>query len=72
MTALAYRTASLLVGARRGADVDAAGPLTLRDSEDGWVLIGSDGEVVFRALGIRARRECLEFARRRGVCVVLS
>lgn len=49
-----------------------AGSLSLRGTEDGWSLIAADGEVVFRALGVGGRRQCLEFARARGVLAVLS
>jgi hypothetical protein len=39
---------------------------------DGWALLASDGEVVFRAGGIRGRQRCLRFARAHGVLTVVS
>ena len=46
--------------------------LRLVQSGDGWALVGPDGVVVFRALGTRGRRECLEFARAHGVLALLG
>jgi hypothetical protein len=46
--------------------------LRLRQTDDGWSLLGPDGEIVFRAMGDRARRRCLEFARGTGVLAVIS
>ena len=46
--------------------------LTLRATGDGWALIGPEGEIVFRGLGVRGRHACLEFARERGVLAVFS
>jgi hypothetical protein len=46
--------------------------LLLRPSDDGWTLLTPAGELVFRGLGARARRECLEFARAVGALAVIS
>ena len=46
--------------------------LLLRPSGDGWTLVTPGGEIVFRGLGARARRECLEFARAVGALAVIS
>jgi hypothetical protein len=46
--------------------------LALRATGDGWSLLGADGQVVFRGDGLAGRRQCLEFARGRGVLAVLS
>ena len=58
----------------RRSDVQGSAPscLFLRSTEDGWSLLGSRGEVVFRTLGAGGRRQCLEFARQRGVRSVLA
>jgi hypothetical protein len=45
---------------------------TLRASDDGWSLIGADGELLFRGLGLRGRHECLEAARALGLPAVFS
>jgi hypothetical protein len=71
MTALAHRPIAVGIRPDRGREVTAS-QLRLRPTEDGWSLIGSRGEVVFRGLGVRARRECLEYARERGVVAVVS
>jgi hypothetical protein len=44
----------------------------LRPTSDGWSLLDPSGKVLFYGLGQSARRECLEFARNRGVLAVLS
>jgi hypothetical protein len=72
MTALAHRLAAFEVrssGQANSRDT-ATRRLVLRATDDGWSLITVDGEVVFRGLGLRARRECLEFARKLGVLAV--
>ena len=46
--------------------------LWLRATSDGWSLLDPSGKVLFYGLGQSARRECLEFARNRGVLAVLS
>jgi hypothetical protein len=46
--------------------------LKLLPSGDGWSLVGPNGELVFEALGTRGRRECLEYARARGVLAIFS
>jgi hypothetical protein len=48
------------------------GFLRLLPTGDGWALVGQDGKVAFEALGTHARRQCLEFARARGVLGLLS
>ena len=44
--------------------------LRLLPCGDGWSLLTTDGRVVHRALGYRARRECLAFARDAGVLAI--
>jgi hypothetical protein len=46
--------------------------LLLRPSDDGWTLLTPGGETVFRGLGARARRQCLEVARAVGALAVIS
>ena len=46
--------------------------LRLLASDDGWSLVRPDGELLFRALGTRARHECLQFARAHGALAVFS
>jgi hypothetical protein len=45
---------------------------SIRATEDGWSLLAPNGRVVFRGLGTASRRQCLEFARARGVLAVTS
>lgn len=45
--------------------------VVLLPSADGWSLLTTEGRLVHRALGYRARRECLEYARAAGI-VALS
>jgi hypothetical protein len=71
MTALAHRGLAFEVRTDRSRNLTAS-QLRLRPTEDGWSLIGPRGEVVFRGLGVRARRECLEYARDHGVVAVFS
>ena len=74
VTALAHRPAALEIRSLTEpfAQENRAQRLRLRPTEDGWSLIGTRGEVVFRALGTQARRACLEFARDHGVAAVFS
>jgi hypothetical protein len=55
-----------------GVKTDTLARLKLMPSGDGWSLLTPDGEVVFHALGTRARRRCLEVAQAKGVLAVLS
>jgi hypothetical protein len=54
--------------------VHAAAPerFILRPTGDGWALVTPEGQVVFHGLGLKARRECLEFARDYGALSVLT
>ena len=74
MSALAHRPAAFAIrmANQRDASHTATDTLTLRPTGDGWALLGSGGDVVFRALGLGGRRQCLEFARAHGVVAVLS
>lgn len=74
VTALAHNPLAVEVRRQARASDRARGTtqLRLRPSGDGWSLIDADGAVVFRGFGLRGRRECLEFARRRGVLAVFS
>jgi hypothetical protein len=62
--------------ARSSAGGEARSPtphrLILRSTEDGWVLLSHQGEVVFHGVGLPGRQRCLEFARDHGVISVLS
>ena len=51
---------------------DSAERLYLRATEDGWSLLNSAGEVLFRGFGLDGRRQCLEFAREIGILMVFS
>jgi hypothetical protein len=44
----------------------------LRATSDGWSLLDPSGKVLFYGLGRSSRRQCLEYARSRGVLAVLS
>jgi hypothetical protein len=46
--------------------------LILRPSDDGWMLVSSDGEVIFRAHGAGGRRQCLKLAQEQGAISVRS
>ena len=46
--------------------------LRLVQTGDGWALTADDGQVVFEAPGTSGRRNCLEFARTRGVLAIRS
>ncbi|MBV9197231.1 MAG: hypothetical protein JO168_24105 [Solirubrobacterales bacterium] len=58
--------------AARPSRTDLGGRVKLCPSADGWSLVGTDGRLLFGALGPHGRRQCLEYARARGVLVVLS
>jgi hypothetical protein len=74
MSAIAHKSTAFEV--RDGAEGrirGATAPLvSLRATEDGWSLLGANGEVIFRGFGGCARRECLEYAHDLGVLAVLS
>jgi hypothetical protein len=74
MASIAHRPAAFAIRrpGKPGVASLAADWLTLRPTDDGWSLVASDGHLVYRALGTRGRRQCLEFARARGVVAVLS
>lgn len=73
MSATVHRSTTIEVLTRAaGERAPAARHLLLRQSDDGWSLLRPDGEVVIRAMGERARRRCLEFARAVGVLAVIS
>jgi hypothetical protein len=46
--------------------------LSLRATDDGWSLLAPNGDVLFRGIGLAARRRCLELARELGALAVLS
>ena len=50
----------------------ASGSLVLRPTQDGWALLGPDGEVVFHGHGVAGRHQCLEFAHDHGAISVVS
>jgi hypothetical protein len=72
-TAISHRRAAIelhdALGVRSGHNPDR---MWLRATGDGWSLVDHDGQVLFHAMGLSGRRECLEFARERGVLAVLS
>jgi hypothetical protein len=73
MTAIAHRRAA--IDLRAGLDAltgRTPGRLWMRATGDGWSLVDPNGHALFNALGRSGRRECLEFARSRGVLAVLS
>jgi hypothetical protein len=73
MTAIAHRRSAIELREGLGALVGRASDrLWMRAIGDGWSLVDPDGHVLFHALGLSGRRECLEFARSRGVLAVLS
>ncbi len=75
MTAIAHRSTSVQLRTRREHASPRTAPaqrMRLMASGDGWSLVGHEGEVVFQALGISGRRQCLEAARERGVLAVFS
>jgi hypothetical protein len=45
--------------------------LRLLPSGDGWSLVSEDGELVFSALGLSGRRQCLAFAQAEGVIALI-
>jgi hypothetical protein len=45
--------------------------LRLLPSGDGWSLVSDDGKLVFSALGLGGRRQCLEFAQAKGVIALI-
>jgi hypothetical protein len=57
---------------RSGASGGQSGRPRLLSTDDGWSLVGSDGEMLFRGLGAHGRRQCLEEARARGILAVFS
>jgi hypothetical protein len=65
MSSLAHKASALATGTDHKPDVESTVPqsLLLRPSDDGWMLIGTDGEVIFHGLGAEGRRQCLRFAR---------
>lgn len=74
MSSLAHNLAPgpIAIGTTSRTYADACVTLRLLPSGDGWSLIGSDGRLVFKALGPRGRRRCLEFARAHGVLALFS
>ena len=73
MAAIAHRQSAIELHASQGVLADRAPDrLWLRATGDGWSLVTPDGHVLFHAMGLSGRRECLEFARDRGVLAVLS
>jgi hypothetical protein len=74
MSAIAHKPAAfaLRLGERPTTQTATPGYLRLRPTEDGWSLIGTAGDIVFHAIGLRGRRQCLEYARAHGIVAVLS
>lgn len=72
MTAIAHTRAAIDLHAGVRLADGPPGRLWLRATGDGWSLLDPSGKVLFSGLGQSSRRQCLEFARRRGVLAVLS
>jgi hypothetical protein len=72
MTAIAERPAAIELHAGLRLDDGPPDRLWLRATSDGWSLLDPSGEVLYQGLGRSSRRQCLEFARSRGVLAVLS
>lgn len=74
MTALAHIPAAFEIrtSPKSVLGVPAGKRMRLLSTEDGWSLVGPNGELVFRGLGRDGRRRCLEAARERGILVVFS
>jgi hypothetical protein len=71
MTALAsHPTAFTLRAGDEDCRIAPGTRLALRATEDGWSLIAPDGQLVFRGMGLAARRQCLLYARAHGVLAV--
>jgi hypothetical protein len=72
MTAIAHSRAAIEL--HHGVRLADSPPdrLWLRATTDGWSLLDPSGKVLFHGLGQSSRRQCLEFARSRGVLAVLS
>jgi hypothetical protein len=72
MTAIAQRRAAIELHSGLSLVDGPPDRLWLRATDDGWSLLDPSGKVLFAGLGQSSRRECLEFARSRGVLAVLS
>ncbi|MGZ4179100.1 MAG: hypothetical protein ACXVUL_00205 [Solirubrobacteraceae bacterium] len=72
MTAIAHTRAAVEVHAGLRLADGPPDRLWLRATSDGWSLLDPSGRVLFSGLGQSSRRQCLEFARSRGVLAVLS
>jgi hypothetical protein len=72
MTAIAPRRAAIEVHSGLWLADGPPDRLWLRATSDGWSLLDPSGQVLFYGLGHSSRRQCLEFARSRGVLAVLS
>ena len=72
MTAIAPRSPAIELHAGLRLSDGMPGRVWLRATGDGWSLLDPSGKVLFQGMGISSRRQCLEFARSRGVLAVLS
>ncbi len=72
MTAITRDTVAVAFGVDRDRPDGAAAirHCSLRATEVGWMLLASDGEIIFQGQGRSSRRECLNFARTIGVLAV--
>ena len=72
MTAIAHTRAAIEL--HEGLRLSDGPPdrLWLRATSDGWSLLDPSGNVLVYGMGQSSRRQCLEFARSRGVLAVLS
>jgi hypothetical protein len=64
MSTPAHKFSPLTTDMDQTPNVESAVPgyLLLRPTDDGWMLVGTDGEVIFHGPGIEGRRQCLRFA----------
>ena len=72
MSAIAHARAAIELRAGLRLADGPPGRVWLRATDDGWSLLDPSGKVLFHGLGQSSRRQCLEFARSRGVLAVLS
>lgn len=64
MSTPAHKSSWLATDLDQKPNLESAVPgyLLLRPTDDGWMLVRTDGEVIFRGAGVEGRRQCLRFA----------
>lgn len=48
------------------------GVLVIKATDEGWALVGQEGEAIFEAGGLEGRQACLNFAHEHGVLALIS